>query len=287
MTPTRMGNSSRVKWNPRWKRGLPVALKMVWIWPSRTGVAPDCMDAKVPNTVWFSVHPGREIQQSRIQHPELVSNQIKFSIMMLAYCLHASCNVSPLCHCLPVTAINITTLSGKHLIFEFEESLIWSEHWMASNLSSERSCVNKCQHEAADLPTLDANSLDVQTDQRFWRWFWKQTTDPYAHASATQVMLYDPFHEWISEVWFWSDSDRKWWCSVQELYHYITCISFKFPNVQFEAGSLVAQSEAFVLGKSIATFVIPKVDPQGPLPGCVLGQGENFAKTKPMILWEN
>lgn len=69
--------------------------------------------------------------------------------------------------------------------------------------------------------------------------------------------------------------------------HYITCISFEFPNVQFEAGSLVAQSEVFVLGKSIATFVIPKVYPHDPLPGFVLGQGENFAKTKPMILWEN
>lgn len=66
--------------------------------------------------------------------------------------------------------------------------------------------------------------------------------------------------------------------------HYITCISFEFPNVQFEAGSLVAQSEVLVLGKSIATFVIPKVYPQDPLLGFVLGQGENFAKTKPMVL---
>lgn len=66
--------------------------------------------------------------------------------------------------------------------------------------------------------------------------------------------------------------------------HYITCISIEFANVQFEAGSLVAQFEVLVLGKSIATFVIPKVYPQDPLPGFVLGQGINIAKTKPMIL---
>ena len=64
----------------------------------------------------------------------------------------------------------------------------------------------------------------------------------------------------------------------------ITCISNEFPDMQFETSLLTTQSKGLVLGISSAAFVVPKVDPQGPLLGLVFGQGVNLLQTEPVVL---
>lgn len=54
--------------------------------------------------------------------------------------------------------------------------------------------------------------------------------------------------------------------------------------MQFESFVSVAQSEVFVLGESSAAFVVPQVDPHGPLLGVALGQRENLLQAEPVVI---